>query len=366
MTALHVIDHLDLGGAQTVVRGIASNRNGRYSHSIFSLRSTTREKSTRLRTAQIRCSRYRSPYNPLSFAELWLLAKRERPDVIHAHLQKSHLFCLLYKLLSRSRAQVVLHIHGRIEDHPAFQGILRVLIRQIAALVCVSADIRRQLNEATGSNICKSHILHNFVDVSRLQDRPSQAEARWRLKLRDGKFVFGFLGRLSPIKGWQRFVELAEQFLENRPEDPVGFVIAGSGPDLKRLHGVSRDLRNLHVLGRIDDVSPFFSAIDCLVIPSMSEAMGLVQLEAQYCQVPVIAHDIPGLNETLHDGKDALLVSPDPSNSALFQAARRVFSDQNLRRSLISGGRRNWSRYSIDSYIVALEQLYDDVVERAS
>jgi len=54
----------------------------------------------------------------------------------------------------------------------------------------------------------------------------------------------------------------------------------------------------------------FYSGLDCLVVPSLWEPQGLVEIEAQALGVPVIVSNVEALNEIIHDGENGLLLSP--------------------------------------------------------
>lgn len=77
---------------------------------------------------------------------------------------------------------------------------------------------------------------------------------------------------------------------------------------------------------------------DIFVMPSRTEALGLVYLEAFRAGVPVIAGDRGGVTEIVRHGRSGLLVTPG-STQELIEAITRLARDPDLRQSLARGGR---------------------------
>ena len=58
-----------------------------------------------------------------------------------------------------------------------------------------------------------------------------------------------------------------------------------------------------------NDLDKFYSGLDVFVLPSINslEAFGMVQLEAMFCGVPVIASDLPGVRTIVQNTKMGLI-----------------------------------------------------------
>jgi glycosyltransferase involved in cell wall biosynthesis len=149
------------------------------------------------------------------------------------------------------------------------------------------------------------------------------------------------LGSLAEHKGHVYFLQAARMLLQTHSD--VRFLIAGDGPLRSSLE---RTASELGLDGRIrfigaydnDDVPDILQDVSVVTVPSITEALGIVALEAMACGKPVVASAVGGLPEIVRDGETGLLVSPkDPA--ALAEAIARLLDDSDLRRELGWTGR---------------------------
>ena len=98
-------------------------------------------------------------------------------------------------------------------------------------------------------------------------------------------------------------------------------------------------------LGQIDnqDLPPYYSAADVVVIPSLDEGFGVVALEAMSSGKPIIATAVGGLKEIV-DSKTGIIVPPGDSN-ALSNAILVVLKEHKMARLMGIKGRRNVGKY---------------------
>ncbi|NLG18953.1 MAG: glycosyltransferase family 4 protein [Fibrobacter sp.] len=131
-----------------------------------------------------------------------------------------------------------------------------------------------------------------------------------------GRFVL-FLGRRESHKGLNALLDAFEGIKEN-----VKLVIAGPGATAGSLH------ENVVDLGEVDDNTRdwLFSRCDLLCLPSMDETFGIVYTEAMSCGKPVVAWDIPPVNEIVQDGISGILVEPQ-NTVALRSALEKLLSN---------------------------------------
>jgi D-inositol-3-phosphate glycosyltransferase len=87
--------------------------------------------------------------------------------------------------------------------------------------------------------------------------------------------------------------------------------------------------------------------VDIAVVPSLTEAFGLVALEALACGVPVVASAVGGLQESVVDGECGLLVQPN-NPKQLAEALIGLLSNAELRCRLAEGTRRRATMWSVE------------------
>ena len=135
-------------------------------------------------------------------------------------------------------------------------------------------------------------------------------------------FNVGFLGRFSPEKRPELFMEVAKAASEN---GDLKFIMAGEGPLLDKVLKGSDNLTNFDYLGVISNVPEFFSKIDCLIISSETEGISLSAMEALSHGIPVLSTDVGGMKELLVDENQGLIWSGKPKEavSLLIQLKER-------------------------------------------
>jgi glycosyltransferase involved in cell wall biosynthesis len=150
----------------------------------------------------------------------------------------------------------------------------------------------------------------------------------------------GYIGRLSPEKGVQYFVESMPLIKQCAPS--TQFAIVGNGPDEAELKNKARRLGlnpSRIFWGTRNDIPEFLKSLDIVVLPSVSESFSLVALEAMYAERPIVATTVGGIPEVVRDGETGFLVPPR-SSLALAEAVCNLLADPEACRRLGSRGRQ--------------------------
>ncbi|MCA9244365.1 MAG: glycosyltransferase [Phycisphaerales bacterium] len=157
---------------------------------------------------------------------------------------------------------------------------------------------------------------------------PSRDEARRALGLPLDAFVIAWAGRLDPVKRVDMLIDAFDRIAGKPGGSGARLLIAGEGADRARIERrltASPFANQISMLGWMTDVARVFAAADCVAIPSRTEGMPNVVLEAMAIGVPVIASPLPVMCE-LAGPADAprLLLMGDGTAAALTSAIERV------------------------------------------
>ena len=161
-------------------------------------------------------------------------------------------------------------------------------------------------------------------------------------KTASGRLVF--VGRLVRSKRVDHAV-LALAFLRKLVPDAT-LTVVGDGPDLPRARelAATRGVGDaVTFAGRVSEArkAEILGEADVLVACSVREGWGLTVTEAARLGTPTVAYNVPGLRDSVMDGRTGLLTPPSPV--ALATAAHRLLSDDALYEAL---RRSAWQRAS--------------------
>ncbi|NOK59940.1 MAG: Glycosyl transferase, group 1 family protein [Chloroflexi bacterium AL-W] len=175
-----------------------------------------------------------------------------------------------------------------------------------------------------------------------------------------------FIGQLTPRKGSDILVESLPEIVARHPTTTV--VMVSYNPALQaELTSRAEALgvaERLCFVGRVSEAQKraLMRAATCMVIPSRYEGFGLPLLEAMQAEVPIVASNIPVVDEIVTDNVNGMLVAAE-NPSALAYGANRLIEDAALRSRLIAGGRtRLRDDFDEDTLITRMLTCYAKVL----
>lgn len=244
------------------------------------------------------------------------------PDVLHAHSLYPGAFFAHY--LSRKHGIPFVYTEHRSLAHmPMHTPIGRATERHVAG----SASARVAVSRGHASHLARRFGMPDdrWMYVPNLLP-PAMSEAMPSTEGADtGAFVVGHLSSLDPIKS---VGSLIQAFSDAFGDDPAAILrIGGDGEERARLEALAHRVPGgdrIEFLGRLDRDAAlsFYGGIDVFVLPSTSEPMGVVLIEALSQGVPVIATRTWG-GETVVTPGDGWLV-PIGDEEALSDALLRA------------------------------------------
>ncbi len=299
-------------------------------------------------------------YELVGALRLARLLRSRGVDVLHTHTLAAA--NALGRLAARAAGvPVISHLH--IENHfrptsrPLLRGLDNTTARLASKLVAVSESTRSAYERQGYPN--RIDVLYNGVDL----DPPSPNGSLRRELGVDGETpLIGEIGRLCDVKGQRELIE-ALAHVSRAHVVLVGRDLEQGGAYQRDLEGVAErnGVRDRVVFAGERAADDVLGELDVVALPSWTEGLPLVVLEAMAHGRPVVATPVGGTPEVVLDGETGLLVPPrDPH--ALAAALQRLVDDAGLRRRLGEAGkRRAVERFSAGAMTARMLELYDEV-----
>jgi glycosyltransferase involved in cell wall biosynthesis len=272
---------------------------------------------------------------PLMLFSMWRALRRAArgADLVHAHW-------LLTAAVARFGGKpFVVTLHGSgsagrfadVELARRRPGLVRVLLRSAAAVVCVSETVADAVRAAGVEAVVISNGVRIPLDVGPPAEPPEVL----------------YVGRLAPEKNVDTLVEAVGD---------LNLVVAGDGPLRERVPNALGALPHA-------EVERLFERASVVVAPCEREGFGLAAAEAMAFGRPVVAAAGGALLELVSDGETGLLVPPRDAG-ALRAAVEWLLREPELRERLGRAARlRAAERFGWDGVTERTLELYTRALE---
>lgn len=298
------------------------------------------------------------PLPPLSPGGLLGLRRQLRAhaiDVVHAHDGRAQTLSWL-----GSAGLRVCRVASRLVSfpprHPAIHRFKYT--RTCHGVIALSQSVRQVLL-AAGVPDTRIEVISAGIEVP--PDLPSpelrrRARAAWGFT--DDDFVAGHVGAFTAEKGQDVAIDAALLVARRLPR--FRLLLAGDGP-LRTAFSTAARVRlagdAVRLLGFVEDLEEFFAGLDLFVMPSRSEAWGLVALHAMARGLAVAASRVGGLEEIVEDGISGWLVPPG-SPEALAEAIEAAAADPERLRQRGANARARARNFSFEQTAERTESFY--------
>ena len=170
-----------------------------------------------------------------------------------------------------------------------------------------------------------------------------------------------FVGRLNAQKGIALLLDALAAMRE-----PAELDVIGDGTDREALREQAARLgigSRVHWHGALPQprLLDFYRAATALVVPSREEGFGLVAVEAQLCETPVVAFASGGLSDTIDDGATGYLIPPGDA-TALASTLDLVVASEGRHEVGKAGRQSALAQFAPDSVARRYRKLYDSVL----
>jgi len=308
------------------------------------------------------------PYDLALATKMATVARAEKLDLFHVHYAIPHSISGILareSIKDKRYVPVITTLHGTditlVGADRSYLPITRYALQQSDGVTAVSKFLKRATIETFDFDDVE--VIPNFICPShyrKLTDCSLNNELA-----PDGEKLLVHVSNFRPVK---RAIDCVEIFAMVRKEYPkVRLVMVGDGPERAAVKHQAKVLGvedDAVFVGKKANIAEYLGVSDIFLLPSELESFGLAALEAQACELPVIATRIGGIPEVVNDGESGFLSDIGDVEKMSADALKLLTNDE-MRRAFGARGREiSVQRYSTDVIIPQYIAFYENVLSK--
>jgi glycosyltransferase involved in cell wall biosynthesis len=258
---------------------------------------------------------------------LYKILKIIKPDIVHLHGTRP-IFIGSIAARCAKIDRIISTVHGSYKLmsylHNGCIDNIKLLSAKIICfigmllskrIIAVSNAVKEELLALTNIVFIRNHFKNKLCTIySGLDAFNYKISNRYnRYRSDTSTTIIGTVTRLDePMKGISVLLKATKILIDMQCDIKV--LIAGDGVSKVPLTRLTNELNLTHVvdfLGYCDNTKELYKNFDIFVLPSLSEGLGIVNLEAMAASLPVVASDVGGIPEAVRHNQNGLLVPPN-------------------------------------------------------
>ncbi|HEY9583943.1 MAG TPA: glycosyltransferase [Candidatus Paceibacterota bacterium] len=258
-----------------------------------------------------------------AFLELISLLKNKKPDILHVNSSKiGGLGTLAGRIAGVKKIIFTAHGWAFNENRNVFSKILIKISSWIIVLlshvtIAVAETVKTQMSEWPWI-MEKMLVIHNGIKKEPLFSKENARYELGKIYPRFGEIIkntltkdlviVGSVGELHHIKGYEYALRGIKEMKKK-----IIYCIIGNGENRANLE---KDIQNLELqnsvllFGNVPRAYEYFKAFDIFLMPSLSEGLPYVLLEAGLASLPIVATAVGGIGEVVDDMSSGILIQP--------------------------------------------------------
>lgn len=309
------------------------------------------------------------PYDLALATKMATVARAEKLDLLHVHYAIPHSISAILareSIKQKRYVPVITTLHGTditlVGADRSYLPITRYGLQQSDGVTAVSKFLKQATIETFDFDDVE--VIPNFIcqnHYMRLPDSPLREElapAGERL-----------LVHVSNFRNVKRPVDCVEILANVKAAgENAKLVMVGDGPELSNARHRAKQLGVIDdtlFVGKQAKIADYLGVSDVFLLPSELESFGLAALEAQACELPVIATRIGGIPEVVTEGETGFL-SDVGDVAKMSTDVLKLLKNEELRRSFGERGRElAIQRYATSKIIPQYISFYEKIVNKA-
>jgi glycosyltransferase involved in cell wall biosynthesis len=319
-----------------------------------------------------------------TIGQLWKIIRHEKPDVLHVNSSKAgFLGALVGRMLSVSKIIFTAHGWAFNEDRPWYPKLALKFIYWLTIILShTTIAVSQNLKDAfkgwplVGGKII---VIRNGIagKTGYGRDGARQALAGMFPQLKaalaqavsahKSLFWVGTIAELHPVKNIDKALEAMHSLANDKPSHaPLPYFIytvMGEGRERPHLEEMISSLGlsdRVFLLGHVPDAFQYIKAFDAFLLPSRSEGLGYVILEAGMQTVPVIATAVGGIPEIVEDMRSGVLVQPNKPSEIASAIEFYAEHPDTARKYVQALHEKMKKEFSLEKMVTETEKVYRD------
>ena len=313
--------------------------------------------------------RSRRSFDIASILRTYKLLRRLKCDIFHCHNDHTS------PLIGAALAGVPVRIWSKLAMSPYYakgispKGLHRLMPSTRVSCLCahrilaISDKVGLEIVETVGFGK-KISTVQVPVDFKRFANA-ANGNIRQELDFDRSHIVITSVGHAVPVKGWdvviKAFVRVHQQISN------VRMVLVGDSTTSEYYNQLislikQYDMKeNIKFTGKRDDIPEILKASDIFVLPSRSEGMPAVLIEAMAAGLPCVAANVGGVPEVINHGENGLLFEREDVEG-LAKNLISLTEDEQLRKRLASQASERARAFGMKSYVDKVFKCYQNLL----
>ncbi|MBL8181996.1 MAG: N-acetyl-alpha-D-glucosaminyl L-malate synthase BshA [Blastocatellia bacterium] len=309
------------------------------------------------------------PYDLALATKMATVARAEKLDLLHVHYAIPHSISAILareSIKQKRYVPVITTLHGTditlVGADRSYLPITRYGLQQSDGVTAVSKFLKQATIETFDFDDVE--VIPNFI-CGKHYFRTPDAPLRKELAPNGERLLV----HVSNFRAVKRAVDCVEILAKVRAAgENAKLVMVGDGPELSavRYRGEQLGMNgNVVYVGKQANIADYLGVADVFLLPSELESFGLAALEAQACEVPVIATRIGGIPEVVNEGESGFL-SDVGDIEKMSVDTLKLLGNEEMRRTFGERGRDlAISRYSTEKIIPQYIAFYEKTINKA-
>jgi N-acetyl-alpha-D-glucosaminyl L-malate synthase BshA len=310
------------------------------------------------------------PYDLALATKMATVARAEKLDLLHVHYAIPHSISAILareSIKQKRYVPVITTLHGTditlVGADRSYLPITRYGLQQSDGVTAVSKFLKQATIETFDFDDVE--VIPNFICGCHYKRLPGSP-------LRDELAPNGqkLLVHVSNFRAVKRPLDCVEILARVRGQGTdARLVMVGDGPERSAVAYRAEQLLvkdDVIFVGKQANIPDYLGIADVFLLPSELESFGLAALEAQACEVPVIATRNGGIPEVVSEGETGYLSDVGDVHK-MSEDTLRLLGDEDLRRAFGEKGRElAVQRYASDKIIPQYIDFYEKIVQKAA